>query len=163
MEEADPCTSSTSELVEKSRLRGSLRCQVDDSPLALLLLPPPPPSGPVPAWRTEGAGAELESRARSRGFVAARLGERGIDWAAAPIEGRWRAPPRWDGRWGWAVGDGEWLPTCDRSYSHEIFMANKNKSTNQPVALGDGNRPGDRMVSNSCRVLLLLFCGGEMG
>lgn len=101
MDEAEPCTSSASELVEKRRFLGSRLCQAADSGL-------PGPS-------TDGAGAELERRANRRGFVAAKLGARpaGMLWPGAGddielLVVRWRAPPGHAGRW--AVGDGEWLP-----------------------------------------------------
>lgn len=100
MEDAEPWTSSTKELVENRRLRGSLRCQALDSPL--IAVPP----------RIDGPGAELESRARSKGLVAAKLGDLGIvcppDEEDPLFDVLWRAPPGYDGRW--AVGDGEWLP-----------------------------------------------------
>ena len=109
MEEAEPCTSSARELVEKSRFLGSRRCQVAESGL---------PGTPGPA-RMDGAGAELDRRAKRSGFVAAKLcgwPERvpGMLWPGAGDDMEllvvlWRAPPEYAaGRW--AVGDGEWLP-----------------------------------------------------
>lgn len=83
MDDADPCTSSAKELVEKRRLRGSLHRVVDS---------PPASSGAAPP-RTDGAGAELESRAKRSGFVAARVAERGMDSPATPPEVLCRAPP----------------------------------------------------------------------
>lgn len=55
--------------MEKSRLRGS-RHRVVDSP---------PADRRAGLPKTDGAGAELDNRARRSGFVAARFGERGID------------------------------------------------------------------------------------
>lgn len=83
MEEAEPWTSSARELVEKSRFRGSLH-RVADSPVGWAGLPTPP--------NTDGAGAELESRARRSGLVAARVADRGMAWPPPP-EVRCRAPP----------------------------------------------------------------------
>ena len=59
-DDAEPCTSSTSELVEKSRLRGSLRCHISDEAAMALL-----------KW--DLAGAELDNLANKSGLVAARL------------------------------------------------------------------------------------------
>ena len=75
MDEAEPCTSSANELVEKSRFRGSLH-RVADSPVGGAGLPTPP--------KTDGAGAELERRARRSGLVDAKLADRGMDWPPPP-------------------------------------------------------------------------------
>ena len=74
MEDAEPCTSSTNELVEKRRLRGSRRCQALDSPGVALLAP-----------RMDGPGAELDSLASSNGLVAAKLADFGILWPMPPM------------------------------------------------------------------------------
>lgn len=62
MDDVEPRTSSTNELVEKRRFRGSLRCQAADVACGGSAM-------------DDGAGADEDRRASSSGLVAARPGD----------------------------------------------------------------------------------------
>ena len=62
MDDVEPRTSSTSELVDRRRFLGSRRCQAADTAVGGSAM-------------DEGAGAEDDKRASSRGLVAAKPGD----------------------------------------------------------------------------------------